>query len=154
MKGVETGFGCSATADRVWRILTDFAAWGDWNPIIPEITADGPLAPGTRLRIVVALPKRPRRRYEATIVRFEPGHEICWRGHVYHPLYFVAEHAFRVEPRADGGCRVRHREDIGGAMSLLMGRPTQDMMREGLTRIDIALAKRIAALYRPDADSP
>ena len=36
-----------ATAERVWDILTDFAAYPAWNPFIPRL--DGSVAVGARL---------------------------------------------------------------------------------------------------------
>jgi uncharacterized protein YndB with AHSA1/START domain len=47
-KRLATGVDIDATADRVWRVLTDVSAYDRWNPFI--VHADGTAEAGARSR--------------------------------------------------------------------------------------------------------
>ena len=44
---IHTEIDIDAPADRVWAILTDFASYPSWNPMIPRLS--GQLSVGARL---------------------------------------------------------------------------------------------------------
>ena len=49
MKEIRTTADIHASPERVWAVLTDFAAYRDWNPFITS--AAGSLQPGERLEL-------------------------------------------------------------------------------------------------------
>src|SRR5437867_4739586 len=51
MKELRTEIEIHAPAERVWRHLTDFAAFPEWNPFIPRIR--GELRVGSRLEVLL-----------------------------------------------------------------------------------------------------
>ena len=40
----------AAPPEVVWALLSDFAGWPAWNPVVSDVEVDGPLAPGTVFR--------------------------------------------------------------------------------------------------------
>jgi uncharacterized protein YndB with AHSA1/START domain len=56
MREISTSIDIDAPPDRVWSILTDFAAFPQWNPFI--VRADAILQPGARLAVTMQLPPR------------------------------------------------------------------------------------------------
>jgi len=40
----------------VWRLMTDFARYRDWNPFVVRAEASGPLDVGTRLKLTAQMP--------------------------------------------------------------------------------------------------
>jgi hypothetical protein len=106
---IRTEIEVHATAERVWRVLTDSAALPSWNPVITRI--DGPLEVGARTRVDVAV--RGRRlplRVRLTVVR--PDEALEWTGGV--KGLFVARHGFRIEPLDNGHVRFAHYEIFDG----------------------------------------
>jgi hypothetical protein len=47
MKEIRTAIEIHATADGVWRVLTEFTAYPEWNPLIHRVNAD--MKVGSRL---------------------------------------------------------------------------------------------------------
>lgn len=68
---ISTAIEIEAPAERVWQILTDFAAYPAWNPFIRAI--EGPIRPGARLTVRIqpsgARAMTFRRRRNADAVR-------------------------------------------------------------------------------------
>ena len=62
-----------APVEAVWEVVTDFARVGDWNPLL--LAVDGTPGLNERLQVRVAPLPRP---LEATIVRYNPPHELVW----------------------------------------------------------------------------
>ena len=49
MKQIRTEVEIESSPDRIWQVLTDFAAFPGWNPFIKSVTGD--LEPGGHLVI-------------------------------------------------------------------------------------------------------
>ena len=70
-KQLHATIGIDATPQRVWQILTDFAAYPDWNPFITR--ASGTASPSERLRLRM---QPPGGRPAAAAPPYGPR---CWR---------------------------------------------------------------------------
>ncbi len=67
-----------APPDRVWERWTDFAAWPAWHPHCIEAELDGPMEPGTRLRLHLR-DQRGREFYTRPVLTtIEEGREVAW----------------------------------------------------------------------------
>jgi len=90
----------AAPAQRVWEILTDVAAYRQWNPFMPRL--DGEVRVGARLRARLVVAGAPTLRPRLRVTRVDPGRELAWVGRG--PLV-RGERTMRIQP-LDGG-RVR-----------------------------------------------
>src|SRR5688500_8468600 len=99
---IETSSFLPALPADVWRALTDFAAFPEWNPLV--LKAEGKAAPGARVRLLVAWPDMSGRRGWVTVQldEWRPGERLGWTGGPW-PL-FRGHHWFALEA-ADGGTR-------------------------------------------------
>lgn len=131
--------------ERVWAVLTDFARYPEWNPLVLE--AEGKPAPGARLRLLIARPdgSAKRDRLAARIVELEPAAALAWRGSI--PLLFTGRHWFALAD-APSGTRLRHGEDMSGLIPLVGGARMAARYRPGYDRFNAALAVRLAATAR------
>ncbi len=66
MRLIETQIDVAASASSVWKILTDFPAYSDWNPFITEIEGTPELS--ARLRIRICPPGRSAITLKPTIL--------------------------------------------------------------------------------------
>jgi hypothetical protein len=104
----------AAPPQQVWRILTDFARYPDWNPFIIE--AEGTLEVGRQLRVVIRPPGDKARTFRPTVRTVAPPRTFSWLGHFGIPGVFDGEHIHEVHPREHGGCRYVQSERFSGVL--------------------------------------
>lgn len=141
MHEITTSIGIDAPADTVWAVLTDFAAYPEWNP---RTRIEGRPEAGQRLRVAPGpdaegMPTfRPR-------VLVADGRELLWRGRLYLPRLFDGEHRFLVEEDGDGSRLVQSERFTGLLVGPLMRRYGADT-EAGFHAVNAALKARTEAL--------
>jgi hypothetical protein len=140
---IETDAFLPCPRERAWAVLTDFARYPEWNPLVLE--AEGPLAEGARLHLLIARPdgSGKRDRLSARIVEVAAPARLAWRGSL--PLFFTGRHWFALDD-APGGTRLRHGEEMSGLIPLIGGARMAASYRPGYERFNAALAARVAVL--------
>lgn len=127
---------------QVWAILTDLAAYGEWNPFIPRI--EGPLAAGERLRVHIRPPSGSGMTFRPRLLAVTPEKELRWLGHLLLPSLFDGEHRFRLEG-LDSGTRtcLHHSESFSGLLlPVIFGARAQAATRAGFEAMNAALKRR------------
>ncbi|WP_433534427.1 SRPBCC family protein [Micromonospora sp. CA-249363] len=89
----------AASADIVWRILTDIDAWTTWLPEISyaRLETPGPLAPGSVFRWSAG-----GMEIESTIVEVRPQERLVWRGYGDGPDGVLGVHVWALTSDGDG----------------------------------------------------
>lgn len=134
---------------RVWRLLTDFASYRDWNPFFRE--AAGELRAGATVRVRVEIPGQGTRVFTPRIVELTPERELTWIGRLVLPGLFDGEHGFLLEP-VGGGRRtllVQH-ENFFGLLLPLFSAEMEAATRRGFDAMNAALkreAERLAVAH-------
>lgn len=97
----------------VWKVITDFESFPQWNPMTPAMK--GELALGAKLKGTLGLGplKVP---FFPTLLTVDEASELRWKGGV--PGAFVADHRFIIEAAPNGGSILRHHEEFAGAFAL------------------------------------
>jgi hypothetical protein len=138
-----------APPERVWEVLTDFAAYHEWNPFI--VQAAGRPAPGDRLELRMRLPGRRPTTIRPQVLEAEPGRRLRWLGRVLVPGLFDGEHSFTIQPAGPGRSHLRQQEEFRGLLAplvlALIAKPTL----EGFHQMNQALAARVARSDHTDA---
>jgi hypothetical protein len=132
----------AAPPERVWRELTDFASYPQWNPFVRRIK--GEARAGTRLEAVIGNPGSEPMTLTPEVLVAEPPREFRWLGSLSVPGIFSAEHYFVLEPHA-GGTRLVHGEHFWGALVPFMGAGFWDATRSGLVAMNEGLKARAEA---------
>ena len=78
MKELRTEIEIHAPAERVWQVLADFPAYPQWNPFIRYV--HGEPRQGTTVGSCAQPSGAKPLTFKATILRAEPGRELCWCG--------------------------------------------------------------------------
>src|SRR5918995_1008912 len=73
----------NGSAEQVWEVLTDFAAYHEWNPFIVE--AAGTPEPGRRLELHMRLTSRTTT-FRPQVLEADPGRTLRWLGRLAPPL--------------------------------------------------------------------
>lgn len=132
-----------ASPEVVWRVLTDTAAYPDWNGFIIEWT--GALELGARQSVLLQLAGGKPQRVRPRIVALETGREVVWLGRLGVSGLLDGRHRFAVEPLADGRTLLRHEETLAGALVPVLRRLLTEATPAGFERMNRELAARAEA---------
>jgi hypothetical protein len=150
-KQLRTHIDIHASPERVWQILTDFAAYPQWNPFMTR--AAGTPHPGQRLRIRLQPVGGRAVTFRPTVLEATPGRELRWLGHLLVPGIFDGEHHFTIQPLGDGQVRLIQQEDFRGLLVPLLAASLDRRYLPAFQLMNQAL-KRRAEQPQPVADIP
>jgi hypothetical protein len=145
MKTVGTEIEINAAPDQVWQVLTDYAGWSEWNPLLYR--AVGRLAEGERVEIAFQGPGSKEVNARCTISKLEPQRAWSWTYSIISPLLFRGEHRFGVEPTGSGRTRFAHREAFKGLLVPLFVNEAET--QRGFEGMDRALKARVEQIDQP-----
>lgn len=135
---IETAIDIMAPPERVWAILTDFAAYPSWNPYI--VSAYGKPAAGAWLEVHIQRRGRRTMMFRPTVLVADVNRELRWRGRLLMPGMFGGEHFFRIEDRS-GTVHFVHGQAFSGLLVGLIRGPLSTT-RAGFEAMNLALKER------------
>lgn len=140
MKEVRSEIEINSHPDSVWKILTDFAGYDQWNPFIKKIV--GLPREGSKIDIYIKTPSGKNRKYSPRITKVEEGRELRWFGKSSLPGFLDAEHIFTIEELQPQLVRFIQREVFDGFLTRLFGKGLDTDVRQGFKDMNDALKKR------------
>jgi hypothetical protein len=135
-----TEFPIEASPARVWAVLSDFAAWPDWNPSVPRIS--GECRVGSTLRLTLAMPGRPSANVSAVVTLADPDRGLHWHGNVGGDRIFSGTREFDIAAQPDGTVLVTHVEDVSGLLFPLFKIVMGDAIQKQHDDLNVALRNR------------
>jgi hypothetical protein len=103
-----------APPERVWSVVSDFAAYPEWNPFIRRIS--GELREGARLEVRIEPPGGRATTFKPTVRAVQANRELRWLGRLLVRGIFDGEHSLRVEPLDGGRSRFIQSERFSGLL--------------------------------------
>lgn len=140
MTEILTDIEIEASAGRVWEVLTDFAAYPEWNPLVRAVR--GTVSPGTRPEVHARLWNLVTISFRPTVLVAEAGRELRWRAHFLFPALLAALHSFAVEPLGERRVRFIQREVYSGVFKPLALLLIASSNRRGFAAMNQALKTR------------
>ncbi|WP_223291021.1 SRPBCC domain-containing protein [Streptomyces avicenniae] len=140
-----------ASPEEVWRVLTDFSAYPEWNPFMTsaQVTSPGGLKEGARLRIVMHDASGDTT-FTPEVLTADPGRELRWLGRMGPGWIADGEHRFTIEEIAPGRVRVTQVERFTGvAVPFATGMLERDTLPQ-FHAMNQALAQRVGSSLTPD----
>lgn len=137
---ISTTVDIDAAPEAVWAVLTDFAAYSQWNPLMDRVEG----TPEVGEKLVVHLTPNGRRgmTFTPTILAATPGQELRWLGKLGVRGVFDGEHSFLLTVNADGTTRLTHGENFSGVLVALL-KGTLATTENGFTAFNQALKQRV-----------
>jgi len=132
----------SATPDRIWNTLVDFAAYPAWNRVVKSVLgkaeADGALA--LELRFYGKSPEKK----SAKVTGLIPPKYLSWAwSHPIGSWFLAAEHVFRIREKEDGRI-VFHQEMYYTGLGIRFGRRSAEhTLKMTLDKINDDLKARV-----------
>ena len=131
-----------ATPETVWAVLTDLAAYHEWNPFITS--AEGSAAVGEKLVNRLDPPGGRAMTFKPTVTAVEDQRVFEWLGRLGLPGIFDGRHRFELVP-TDGGTRLIHTEHFKGALVPFMKKSLDSQTVAGFEAMNVALKSRAEA---------
>lgn len=124
----------------VWRSLTDFGSYPEWNPLVRWLR--GELRPGGEIRMFIAPLNRS---FPARIQAFLENEEMTWVGTVISPWILSGEHYYRLRAENARTTRLLHGESFRGLASGFISRSVLRRMESAFVAHNWALKRRVEA---------
>lgn len=132
-----------ATPDAVWAVLTDFPAYGQWNPFMNRI--EGAAEVGRKLTVHMTPPGGRGMTFKPTVLVAVPGSELRWLGKLVVKGLFAGEHSFVLTPTGQESTRLVHSEKFSGVLVAAM-KGTLGNTDTGFAAFNQALKQRVESL--------
>jgi hypothetical protein len=129
-----------AAPERVWQVLTDFAAYHEWNPFITSVT--GKPVVGGELSVTVSPPESDETTFRPKVLVWDEPRELRWLGKLWIPGLFEGEHFFRCLEAEAGRTRFVHGENFKGLFLKFWGERLKQVAR-GSVYMNEALKRRV-----------
>jgi hypothetical protein len=113
---IHTTVNINASKDAVWDVLTDFASYKEWNPIM---RIEGTPEVGTKLHVHLTGESGGGMSFKPRVLAATPGTELRWLGKLGVPGIAAGEHFFILTTNEDGTTRLNHGERYSGALVAL-----------------------------------
>ena len=131
-----------SSAERVWKIITDFGDFPRWNPFIRRAT--GEIKTGARLEIFIQPSGTRGTTFRPKILNVHPNQELRWLGRLYLPWLFDGEHALIIEASSGNSIKFIQREKFVGLLIPFASAQLCDTLR-GFEEMNKALKQRAEA---------
>ena len=131
----------SAPIDQVWRVLTDFDHWKDWNPMVNQ--ASGNASVRSRLKITMRGPdSKDAMKYEPTVLEVDPPKNLRWRATMMSGFMFTNDRVFELKEK-NGGTELINREEFSGLMVPLFWSKMNQLVVPMLEKMNKALKNKM-----------
>jgi hypothetical protein len=137
----------SAPVSHVYRVLTDFEHYPEWNPFITAIS--GKLLSGQELSVEMSLPEGKTHVLKPRLTQVADNSELRWRGHFLFPALLDVEHFFRLSERGESLTHVVQGENFSGWL-LRFAATTLTQTARGFVYMNQALKKRAESTWRAE----
>jgi hypothetical protein len=142
MRDIYTTIDIHAPAETVWDVLTDFAAYPEWNGHT-RITGDP--TEGARLTVAPGPDADSMPTFKPRVLRADDN-ELRWRGHLWVRGLFDGDHSFVIESLSPDESRLVQSEQFSGVLAGLILRRYGKQTAETFEAVNAALKARAEAL--------
>jgi len=103
-----------SSKEKVWRLLTDFYNYSQWNPFIKTIS--GEIEIGKKLKVSISPPNSKVMSFAPEILTKINDNELSWLGRVLLPGIFDGVHKFKIIDNYDGSVTFIQSEVFSGVL--------------------------------------
>lgn len=143
---ISTTIDNDASPQAVYDVLTDFAAYQDWNPFMDRI--EGTAEVGAKLVVHLAATQGRGMTFKPTVLTASAGRELRWLGTLGIRGLFDGEHSFALTRNPDGTTHLMHGERFTGVLVALLKGTTKNS-HTGFKAFNQALKQRVETASLP-----
>ncbi|MCH2083982.1 MAG: SRPBCC family protein [Saprospiraceae bacterium] len=86
MQNIETKIIINAAVEEVWKALTNFEAYSEWNPFIHS---EGRAVEGTRLKNTILLDGQKPQVFTPVLLEVKENNVLRWEGNLFLKVYWM-----------------------------------------------------------------
>ncbi|MGR4867006.1 SRPBCC family protein [Caulobacter sp. LARHSG274] len=150
-RAVEHRIGVQAPAEIVWEVISDFAAWKDWNPIHPRM--EGELRIGTPLVVEVVIGDAPPATIQPVVQDWVPYEQLHWRTKRLRG-FVTAIRYIEIDKKGDQNAIFSNGELFMGPLVRFVSRDERRRLRAAYTRMGEAVRDRAEAIWSQRQNTP
>lgn len=134
-KEIKTSITINASREKIWKILTDFEKYPEWNSFVKSVS--GEVKVGNRIQV-----KLPGMTFKPVVLTFNENREFKWIGHLWFKGLFDGEHRFYLTDNGDGTTNFEHSEKFSGILVKLFSKSLDKNTKIGFEQMNIDLKFR------------
>ncbi|WP_405564116.1 SRPBCC family protein [Polaribacter sp. Asnod6-C07] len=108
-KQIKTSITINANKEKIWKILTDFENYHEWNSFITSVT--GKVKVGEQIKI-----KLQGLSFKPVVLIFNKNTELKWLGYLWFKGLFDGEHKFKLIDNKNGTTTFEQSENFTGIL--------------------------------------
>ena len=136
---IETSIKISSTANKIWKELTNFDEYKNWNPSIIDIS--GELEKNKTLKIAVKIDEKTMI-FKPIVLKCEENKELRWLGKLLFNGIFDGEHYFLIKENIDETYTFIQGERFSGILIPFFGKMILKT-KKGFEAMNQELKKRV-----------
>lgn len=142
MAVIDTKIDIDADIETVWRVLTDFPSYEQWNPFISRVSTD--LNVGGTITFDELRPNMPKATYTSTIQYVDKHKRFGWWGGVKY--IWLVEHTFYLEKISENKTKLIQQERAKGIIVPFL-KAKMAATKEGFLLMNSALKSRSENIF-------
>lgn len=134
-KQIKTSITINASKEKIWKILTDFESYSEWNPFIKSITGD--VEVGNQILV-----KLQGMTFKPKVLTLKKNTELKWLGHLWYKGLFDGEHKFKLTDNGNGTTNFEQSENFSGILVRLFAKSLDNDTKNGFEKMNRQLKLR------------
>ncbi len=134
-KQIKTSITINASKEKIWKILTDFENYQQWNSFIKSVT--GNVSVGNTINI-----KLQGMTFKPVVLTFVENSELKWLGHLWFKGIFDGEHKFKLTDNGNGTTNFEQSENFSGVLVKLFSKSLDKNTKTGFEQMNKELKIR------------
>ena len=139
MKEIRTEIIVNASKENVWKVLTNFESYSEWNPFI--VSLEGEAVAGTKLKVCIAPKGGKTMDFRPTILEAKPNEKFEWLGKTPMRL-FNGQHYFIIKEISDEQVKFIQGEYFTGWLVKPIMKKIGNSTQQGFIEMNKALKQR------------
>ncbi len=141
MKELTTEIQINSRPEILWKVITDFKNYYQWNPILQKIKGE-PLI-GNQLEVHLRTLGGKNRVYHPKVIKITPNQELRWKGTFFLSQIFSGERIFLIQKLSENTVNFVNKEIFSGIGVMFTPRKMEDDIVASFNKMNEALKKTI-----------
>jgi hypothetical protein len=137
---IKTEIIINTTPEKVWKILTNFRAYPNWNPFIKSI--EGQVTIGEKIIARIEPPGAKGMTFKPKILTVVKNRELSWLGHLLFPGLFDGKHKFELIDNGNGTTTFIQSEKFKGILVPFFKKQLKNNTKNGFIEMNKKLKER------------